>query len=396
MRREEYWKNFNLGTELDIAGRFLFNGLQVFHEMEHFAAEEDAFEFLYFLAVGLERLLKIAVILTEHDSAVDQDAFEKSLITHAHQELVLRLRAKHDLKFSARENEFIALLGRFYRSQRYGRYSLSSAFVPAQERLELVKFLETHLDIKIDISGWLTITPNERRHRKFIGRVVSKIVNPVHRIVEDEARRLNIYTYEIDYRSKASKIFLSKKFDFEEEDILQAELITYFISGEACGPNARLIRDLIKPLPFDPALEGEYLAALRSDRRKITVLDELESHYEDIDNFKERRDLLEASMLETLTTVTRAKTKTKTKTKTKVTSRSTVEMKTTGSPVSKALRARTRKQTLFFTLPETQVPLWRPATYKPRRMGGRQGSHPHHPARRRSCRSWASGSRLAQ
>ncbi|WP_051955713.1 hypothetical protein [Beijerinckia mobilis] len=300
MRPDEYWKNFNLGTELDIAGRFLFNGLQAFHEMEHFAAEEDAFEFLYSVAVGVERLLKIAVILTEHDSAVDQDAFEKSLITHTHQELILRLRAKHDLKIPARENEFIALLGRFYTSQRYGRYSLNSVFAPAPERNELIKFLEKHLHIKIDVSGWLTITPNERQHRKFIGKVVSKIVNPVHQIVEEEARRLNIYTYEVDYRSKASKIFLSKKFDFEDEDILQAELITYFLSSEACGPNARLIRDRIKPLPFDPALEGEYLAALRSDRRKITVLDELESHYEDITNFKERRDLLEASTRENL------------------------------------------------------------------------------------------------
>jgi len=297
VRPDEYWKNFNLGTELDIAGRFLFNGLQAFHEMEHFTAEEDAFEFLYSVAVGVERLLKIAVILTEHDNTVDQDAFEKSLITHSHQELALRLKAKHDLKFPAQINEFIALLGRFYKSQRYGRYSLDSVFAPAQSRNELVKFMEKHLHIEIDVSTFLGVTRNERKHRKFIGNVVSKIVSPVYQIVESEARRLNIYTYEIDYRSKASKIFLSKKYDFEDEDILQAELIAYFLSNKACGPNARLIRDLIKPLPFDPALEGEYLAALRSDRRKIVVLDELESHYEDITNFKERRELLEASML---------------------------------------------------------------------------------------------------
>ncbi|MFC3569678.1 hypothetical protein [Paracoccus simplex] len=301
MRPDEYWKNFNLGTELDIAGRFLFNGLLAFHEMEHFAAEEDAFEFLYSVAVGVERLLKIAIILTEHDTAVDQESFEKSLITHTHQDLALRLREPHSLKFPARENEFIALLGQFYTSQRYSRYSLNSVFAPTHERDKLVKFLEKHLDIKIDTSGWLTITRNERKHRKFIGKVVSKIVNPVHQIIEDEARRLNIYTYEIDYQSKASKIFLSKKFDFEDEDILQAELLAYFLSSEACGPNAQLIRDLIKPLPFDPAREGEYLAALRCDRKKIAVLDELEALYEDVTNFKERRELLEASALENLT-----------------------------------------------------------------------------------------------
>lgn len=301
MRPDEYWKNFNLGTELDIAGRFLFNGLQAFHEMEHFAAEEDAFEFLYYVAVGIERLLKIAVILTEHNTEVDQDAFEKSLITHTHQELILRLKVKHDFKFQARENEFVALLGRFYKSQRYGRYSINSVLAPAQERDELVKFLEKYLKVEINTSGYFMVTPNERKYRKFIGKVVSKIVNPIHEVVEDEARRLNIYTHEIDYLSKASKIFLSKKFDFEDEDILQAELIAYFVSNEARGSNVRLIRDLIKPLPFDPALEADYLAALRSDRKKTTVLDELEAHYENITDFKERRDLLEASTLENLT-----------------------------------------------------------------------------------------------
>ncbi len=223
MRPDEYWKNFNLGTELDIAGRFLFNELQAFHEMEHFASAEEAFEFLYSVVVGVERLLKIAVILTEHDHAVDQNAFEKSLITHTHQELVLHLRTNNELKFTPRENEFIALLGRFYTSQRYGRYSLNSVSAPAQERHELVKFLESNLKVKIDTEDFLTVTRNERRHRKLIGKVLSKIVNPVYQIVVEQAGRLNIYTYEIDHRSKASEIFLSKKFDFEDEDILQAD-----------------------------------------------------------------------------------------------------------------------------------------------------------------------------
>jgi hypothetical protein len=97
MRPDEYWKNFNLGTELDIAGRFLFNGLQAFHEMRNFAAEEEVFEFLYGVAVGIERLLKIAVILTEHDKALDQVEFEKGIITHSHQELVKRLKKSHQI-----------------------------------------------------------------------------------------------------------------------------------------------------------------------------------------------------------------------------------------------------------------------------------------------------------
>lgn len=295
MRPDEYWKNFNLGTELDIAGRFLFNGLQTFHEMRHFAAEEDAFEFLYSVSVGIERLLKIAVILTEHDKVTDQSEFEQGLITHSHQELVKRLSKSHKINLAGVHNEFIGILSSFYRSHRYGRYNLASVYGPARERDDLNAFFEKHLSIKIDITGMFTVTPNERRHKKFVGKVISKIVLPIFQIVRSEAGRLNLYTYEVEYGSKASKIFLVETFDFEDEDILQVELIAYFASKEASGPNVRFIRDHIEPLPFDPALEADYLAALRSDRQKQRVLDELEAHYEDVEDFKKRREILEVA-----------------------------------------------------------------------------------------------------
>jgi hypothetical protein len=300
MRPDEYWKNFNLGTELDIAGRFLFNGVRTFHEMEHFAHEEDTFEFLYGVAVGIERLLKIALILTEHDKVTDQVAFEKGLVTHSHQELVARLKTSHEIDLSGVHNEFLSILSRFYKSRRYGRYSLASVAAPARERDDLVAFLEKHLQIKIDISGMFTVTPNEPRHKKFVGRVISKIVLQVFKIVENEAIRLNLYTYEIDCQSKASKIFIRKSFDFEDEDILQVELIAYFVSGTASGSNAKFIREIIKPLPFDPALEADYLAALRFDHRKLTVLDELEAHYEEVEDFKTRRNMVEAATCDNL------------------------------------------------------------------------------------------------
>jgi hypothetical protein len=300
MRPDEYWKNFNLGTELDIAGRFLFNGLQVFHEMRNFAAEEDAFEFLYGVSVGIERLIKIAVIMTEHDKAMDQSEFEKGLITHSHQELIKRLSGSHEVDLAGVHHEFISILSSFYKSRRYGRYNLASVYSPARERDQLNAFLEKHLGIKIDTKGMFTVTSNERRHKKFIGKVIAKIVLPIFHIVRSEAGRLNLYTYEVEYGSKASKIFVRESFDFEDEDILQIELIAYFSSRGASGPNVRFIRDLITPLPFDSALEADYLAALRSDRQKQGVLDELDMHYEDVEDFKRRREMLEAATLDHL------------------------------------------------------------------------------------------------
>ena len=68
MDRSEYWKNFKLGKELDISGRFIYNGLQCFHHLEHFCYEEEIFEFLYNVSVGIERLLKVCVILIQRPS----------------------------------------------------------------------------------------------------------------------------------------------------------------------------------------------------------------------------------------------------------------------------------------------------------------------------------------
>ncbi|WP_114431254.1 hypothetical protein [Phyllobacterium bourgognense] len=41
---------------------------------------------------------------------------------------------------------------------------------------------------------------------------------------------------------------------------------------------------------------SDYLSALKFDRRKLTVLHELKAHYEDLEDFKERRTMLEAAI----------------------------------------------------------------------------------------------------
>jgi hypothetical protein len=296
MRADEFWKNFNLGTELDIAGRFLYDGLHAFHLMENFTREEDAFEVLYSVAVGIERLIKIALILSNHDKSADQEAFESELITHSHQDLLHRLTVSHPINIGKVHHDFIAMLATFYKSRRYGRYSLASVTAPAKEREELIAFLENHLRIEIDVTTMFGVTSNDLKIRKFFGKVVSKIALPMYEIIYKEARRLNLYTYEIEYGTKASKIFTFKRFDFLDEDILQAELLTYFMSDKATGPNSQLLRDGVEALPFDPAEEQDYMLALRSERKKLMILDQLDALYEEhVSDVPDRLDLMRAS-----------------------------------------------------------------------------------------------------
>ena len=63
--------------------------------METFYHEEEIFEFLYNLSVGIERLLKINVILIEHTDDINQEAFFESIRNHNHQGLIQRIQKKY-------------------------------------------------------------------------------------------------------------------------------------------------------------------------------------------------------------------------------------------------------------------------------------------------------------
>ena len=71
------WKNFKLGEELSVSGAFIFNGLRRFHQLKQLDHSDEIFEVFYYLSVGVERLMKIAIVLIEHDDALDQAAFRR-------------------------------------------------------------------------------------------------------------------------------------------------------------------------------------------------------------------------------------------------------------------------------------------------------------------------------
>jgi hypothetical protein len=98
MKHTEWWKNFRLGEELSVSGAFIHNGLRRFHALHKLDHADDLFEVFYNLSVGIERLMKIAIVLLEHDDSADQGAFEESLQTHNHQALLTRLKKHEQIK----------------------------------------------------------------------------------------------------------------------------------------------------------------------------------------------------------------------------------------------------------------------------------------------------------
>lgn len=289
MKSDEVWKNFDLGTELSVAGNFIYNGLRSFHEMRTLDYAEEIFEFLYNLAAGLERLMKVAIVLLEHDGALDQEGFEKSLITHNHLQLLRRLRQQIDVNVGDAHIDLLNLLATFYKSFRYDRFSLSLDWQPEKEKRALRAFLEKHLGESFEYRAYAT--PNTPRFRKFIGKLVAKLSGQLYQVVETQARALNLYTYELRVDSKAAKIFLSQEHTFELEDVLWKELLVFFMNTKESSGVIEYLRSL-DPLDFDPALAPDYLRCFQSEEAKRSVADELECLYDEMESPGDRLEAL--------------------------------------------------------------------------------------------------------
>lgn len=274
-----FWKNFRLGSELQISGAFIYNGLFTLENMKTFHYEEECFEFLYLISVGIERLEKVAIVLIEHDHSIPQEIFEKSLITHNHSQLLERIKKKKQVILDKRANKFLDLLTSFYESTRYDRFNFASVFRPPQDQHRLVKFISDELNIKIKI-GLPFSTGVSPEIKSLLGAVVGKIVGQLHDIVQQEAQRLDTLTYELPYESKAFKIYNLREFDFINEKLMQREALLHVLKRFPEDGLKKFIES-IDDLPFDNLPTNKYLESIMNFQGDRTVIDEMEHLYEE-------------------------------------------------------------------------------------------------------------------
>ncbi len=290
MNVDQYWKNVNLNKELHIAGTYIYDAIFCLEKMKHFCYEDECFSFLYNTSVGIERLEKIVIILLEHNNEIDQEQFEKSLITHNHLELIKRIERITSLNLGKEHKKFLSLLSDFYKSYRYDRYNLPSEIGEDKDQLALITFVSESLGVEIQ-TALLLPTEIDKQIRNFLGKIIGKIATQLYKII----REAKTYTYELRYDSKAAKIFYAneKEYNFVDERICQKEILVYLINNQNTNNGLIDFIKSIKPLELDPGVNVEYIKFLFDIKDETYgVVDEISQIYEDNGFDKERFEML--------------------------------------------------------------------------------------------------------
>lgn len=276
-----HYKNFKMGTEIEIAGTFIYNGMKELEQINLFDIESEMFMLLYNLAVGIERLQKVAIVLSENIE--DITFFEDSLKSHNHQDLHNRiLRNEIVIILSSRENAFLQLLSIFYDKHRYGRFHVSTNL--NAEKLELSSYIKQYYTGVYEDDFFTGSIRNNEGLKDFFGRVIGSIAKKYYLAIERLARLQNIYTYEIRGESKAEKVFLQefRKNSLQEQNINEKiaakELIVYLMKTNDKNPFIRYINS-IEPLDFDIALANDYLEQVIAGKVSQDLVSTVEFEY---------------------------------------------------------------------------------------------------------------------
>lgn len=294
MNPTEFWQNFKMGEEQEIACNFIYDGLRNLHEMETLNLETEIFPVLYNLSIGLERMFKVAVVLVEFNDDTNVNEFEKTLITHDHITLYNRLKKSVVLDLGPVHTGLLTLLSRFYEDHRYGRFNLPQIDNLSKDRKLFLTFLHKHLGI--DVRNHIIGTENSLQVKKFMGKIVKKIAKDLYFIIDKSATAKNLYTYELsDSSSRAAKVVWGdEEITFEREEITMMEVLIFLLNNPELD-RVKLMKE-IESLPLDPAQDGDYLHFLLRKRTGFSssIVGEVEEYQAQIDpkTLKERLEFI--------------------------------------------------------------------------------------------------------
>lgn len=277
------WTNFDFNMDIHVAGDFLYEGIYLIDRLSQLRYEDDYFLFLYNIAVGVERLEKVAyLLLAFKDKELNPTT---NWGNHKHHHLFELINNHTTLKLGKREMAFVHLLSEFYNKGRYDRFKYAGEIdnnKPTKDKDLFLNFLEKHLNVIpvnfISQEKTVILTPDLK---DAIGEIVRGIVIPIYEIIRETAYELRLFTYEIRYGAKAYKIFIEQQFSFNKENTTKREVILKLI-------NQRYERDeyldkiyQVQPLNLQQHTPDSYINYLMNFQDYPEIKDEVNQIYED-------------------------------------------------------------------------------------------------------------------
>lgn len=275
------WKNFDLNTELHVAGSFIYEGINLIDRLSQLRFEDEYFQFLYNISVGIERLEKIAYLLVAHRAGEETPSTKWK--KHDHPKLYELINLHTDFLLENRERVFLKLLKDFYIEGRYDRFNYNTNIsTSSKDKGLLIKFLINFLNVKPnDFFGNERIIFLPQELKNVIGEVIGCIVLPLYDLINDTASALGLYTYEIRYGAKAYKIFVEKEFSFNTEHIAEREVLIKLINSS--WESDEFIEQIkhIQPLEIEQLSMDSYIGYVMNYSLYPDVKDEIIQIYED-------------------------------------------------------------------------------------------------------------------
>lgn len=292
MSPKQWWKNFDLNAEVHIAGTFLYDGVQSLGHLRTVNYDDEIFSVLYHLSVGFERLMKVVIVLAEHDDSTDQDAFEKKLATHNTDALLQRIEKNHPLKVSRAERALVICLAEFYGTFRYDHFRLETIRGRGRLRDSFKRFLEKESGIKISEPDAFIPSDDMAVIHRHVDKVVRGLATKLYNVVDDLARENGIFTYELRSESKPAMVFHGGDHTFKKEEIAMKELLLFFLKRSA-DTKLTIVTDNMEPLDFDPPEAVECADVFFKPDQRQMLMDMVDALRTDREDIKERDQLLE-------------------------------------------------------------------------------------------------------
>lgn len=293
---DEIWdfKSINMGRELEIAGEFIYDSAKRTMGIRGLNNTYEINSILYTGAVGVERLQKIYLCLVAKNPT-EIASMPKCLKQHNHTELQREINQYAGKQLQKNAICLLDVFANYYKNLRYANYSPEHQ--SNNVRALFISFLKK-INGKFDFDEPFAASQFEDFKRFYINEL-GKIAGYYYSLIYDKAHDLNIFTYEIDYCSSASRVFWStEERTLYEQMVLEQnaikELLLYIYKNNR-GKGVFRLLDEMDELDLDDAFINEYIEDLCVGKVNDSLIDAVFDLYLDIEDEekqKERKELL--------------------------------------------------------------------------------------------------------